>query len=129
MLRHLPRPGPIEWICLAAGLFLSLQYAWVMDDAYVYFRYIENLLVLDYGLVYNHGEYVEGFSSPLWLLLLTALRATGLDYWFLLRCIAVASFTCFWALLIVVNRLMSPRGSPVVNVPLVYLSTNYAVLS
>ena len=81
----LPRPSPIEWLCLAAGLALTLHYAWVLDDAYVYFRYVDNLLFLDRGLVYNPGEYVEGYSSPLWLLLLAALRATELNFWILVH--------------------------------------------
>ena len=43
-----------------------------MDDSYVYFRYVDNLVFLGNGLVYNRGEYLEGFSSPLWAVLLSA---------------------------------------------------------
>ena len=40
------------------------------DDAYIFFRYAENI-VQGYGIVWNQGESpVEGFSSPLWLLIL-----------------------------------------------------------
>src|SRR5262249_29142195 len=37
------------------------------EDAYITFRYARNL-VLGYGLVFNPGERVMGFSSPLWTL-------------------------------------------------------------
>ena len=73
------RPSALEWACLVAGLFFCLHYAWVLDDAFVYYRYVDNLLVLGHGLVYNQGEYVEGFTSPLWLLILTLLRLTTAD--------------------------------------------------
>ncbi len=108
----LPRPSPIEWLCLAAGLALTLHYAWLLDDAYVYFRYVDNLLFLDRGLVYNPGEYVEGYSSPLWLLLLAALRATELNFWILVRALGAVGFVAFWALLVRLNRSMSPGASP-----------------
>src|SRR5262249_19221322 len=38
--------------------------------AFIYFRYARNLLD-GYGPVWNPGEHVEGFSSPLWLALVT----------------------------------------------------------
>jgi hypothetical protein len=123
-----PRPSPLEWLCLVGGLFLTIHYAWILDDAYVYFRYIDNLLFLKSGLVYNRGEYVEGFSSPLWLLLLSLLRTTRLNFWILVRVAGILGFFAFWMLLVVVNRRLSPRNSPVFNLPLLYLSFNYGVL-
>ena len=62
--KSLRKPSPVEWCCLAGGLFLSIHYAWLLDDAFVYFRYIDNWLFLHFGLVFNKGEYVEGYSSP-----------------------------------------------------------------
>lgn len=121
------RPTALEWTCLVAGLFFCLHYAWVLDDAFVYYRYIDNLLVLGHGLVYNQGEYVEGFTSPLWLLLLTLLRLTTADYWLLVRLFAVASFATFWWMLVILNRALSPRDSPRASFPLIALSVNYAV--
>lgn len=59
----IPRPAPIEWLCLAGGLFLTIQYAWLLDDAFVYFRYVDKFLFRGFGLVYNNGEYVEGYSA------------------------------------------------------------------
>ena len=42
------------------------------DDAFVSFRYARNLLE-GHGLVFNPGEYVEGYSNFLWVLELVAL--------------------------------------------------------
>ncbi len=54
------------------GLFLALSYMpYQIDDSYITYRYAENL-IHGYGFVFNQGgESVEGFSSPVWLFLLT----------------------------------------------------------
>jgi hypothetical protein len=46
-----------------------------VDDAYIFYRYAANWAA-GYGLVYNVGEYVEGFSSLFWTMLL-AVGARG----------------------------------------------------
>ncbi len=48
------------------------------DDAYIFLRYADNF-VRGAGLVYNLGERVEGFTSPLWQLLVIACAALHLD--------------------------------------------------
>jgi len=121
-------PAPIEWFYLVAGLFVTMAYFWLLDDAFVYFRYVDNLLFLRIGLVYNQGEYVEGFSSPLWACVLTALRATHMSYMAILQLLTGGSFVLFWFLLVQLNRRLSPN-TPVVNFPLAYLAFNYGVLS
>ena len=121
-----PRPTAIEWLCLAASLLLSLQYSWLLDDAFVYFRYVDNLIHLGRGLVFNEGEYVEGYSSPLWCVTLIPLRALGLDWWMITRLLAVACAALTWWLLVVLARRTAPSGVPIVNVPLAYLAFNYA---
>lgn len=123
------RPAALEWLCLVVGLFLVLHYAWLMDDAYIYFRYVDNALFLGYGLVYNAGEYVEGFSSPLWTLVLLLLRSTGQNYWILIRLLGLASFVAFFFLLVALQRRNNPRGAPVLNLPLVVLTSTYGVVS
>ncbi|MBM3988351.1 MAG: hypothetical protein FJ294_10410 [Planctomycetes bacterium] len=121
-----PRPTAIEWLCLAASLLLSLQYSWLLDDAFIYFRYIDNLVHLGRGLVFNEGEYVEGFSSPLWCVTLVPLRALGLDWWMITRLLALGCAGLAWWLLVVLARRTAPGGVPIVNVPLAYLAFNYA---
>lgn len=47
-----------------------------VDDMYIFLRYAENLAD-GAGLVYNPGERVEGFSSPVWVLLLALGELLG----------------------------------------------------
>ena len=122
-------PSPIEWLCLVAGLALVHRYFWILDDAFVYFRYVDNLLFLDAGLTYNRGEFVEGFSSPLWCLLLIALRGSGLDFWQISLGLALVSFVLFWGLALRVQReLTIPHGDTArPNLTLPFLTFNYGV--
>ncbi len=124
----LPKPAASEWLCLVLGLLLVVQYAWLLDDSYVFFKYVDNLLYLGIGLVHNEGEYTEGFSSPLWTLLLIGLRSTGLGYWLIVRLVGVASFVFVWAVLLRVNRGFSRPDDPIVNLPLILVSLTYGPL-
>lgn len=45
----------------------------VTDDAYITYRYVDRWLAGD-GLTFNDGEWVEGFSNPLWLFLVAGLK-------------------------------------------------------
>ena len=91
-------PSLIEVISLIFGGLFVLLYAWIMDDAYVYFRYVDNWIIHGEGLVWNPGEYVEGFSSPIWPLVLGAFRFLHFDYWFLIRLFAILFFIAFYNL-------------------------------
>jgi hypothetical protein len=117
---------PLEWAWLGVGLFLVWRYAFLLDDAFVYFRTVDNLLFLRLGLVYNAGEWVEGFSSPLWTLLLIPLRASGLGWHELVLGVGLASYAAFWALAVRVNRALAGSGTPV-SLPTAGLGLLYAV--
>ena len=58
-------------VCVALWQ-LAYYFPRTVDDMFIFLRYAENL-VAGHGPVYNLGEPVEGFSSPLW----TALLALG----------------------------------------------------
>lgn len=129
--RAFPKPHAMEWACLVVGAVLAFHYCWILDDAYIYYRYIDNLVVHGRGLVFNEGEFVEGFSSPAWAVLLAALRWLGVSYWTTTKVAAVAAFVVFWWILVVANRRLS-EGEPrpyIVNFPLIHLTLNYGVLS
>ncbi len=67
-------------LLLAGWLVLSPQLLghWVLDDAYISFRYAQNL-VEGHGLVFNPGERVEGYTNFLWVMLMAAVLAAGGD--------------------------------------------------
>ena len=79
-LRSFLRRHLLAWWLLPLSLWLTFQYRWVLDDAFIYFRYAENFRQTG-QLVFNRDEYVEGFTSPLWMLLLTGTRLLGLPFW------------------------------------------------
>ena len=77
-----PLPG---WLLLALGLGLPAVLtligalrvaAFTIDDAYISFRYAENLARGE-GLVYNPGERVEGYTNFLWTVLLAGAARLG----------------------------------------------------
>lgn len=64
-------------VCGASTLWLLGQawsFAFLCDDAYISFRYAQNL-VDGHGLVFNAGERVEGYTNFLWTVMLAALQA------------------------------------------------------
>jgi len=72
-----------HWLGIALGIAGVLAanvrtQPWTLDDAYITFRYAENLAA-GHGLVYNPGEYVEGTTTLLWAVILAAVHAIGLD--------------------------------------------------
>ena len=73
---------------------VALRLAWLADDNFISFRYASNL-VHGNGLVYNAGEYVEGYTNLLWTLLIAGAialgaspelssKALGIGFWLLL---------------------------------------------
>jgi len=54
-------------LAAALGIAAAARSAWLCDDAFISFRYADNL-VHGLGLVYNAGERVEGYSNFLWTL-------------------------------------------------------------
>ncbi|MBX3185033.1 MAG: hypothetical protein KF915_20590 [Polyangiaceae bacterium] len=119
---------PLEWLLLVVGLGLTWRYFWFMDDAFIYFRYVDNLVFLGRGLVFNPGEYVEAYSSPLWTLLLVPLRATTLDYYTLLRALSLLTCGAFWLTAVHLNRRLCPPG-PRASLGVALAMTHYGVLS
>jgi hypothetical protein len=69
-------PGPrLDWLVLGGALLLGICCAWLasdseVDDALIVHRYVDRFLE-GKGLTFNDGEYVEGYTSLLWTLLLS----------------------------------------------------------
>jgi arabinofuranosyltransferase len=62
--------------------FFGVVEAWmlrfVQDDAYISWRYADNF-ARGWGLVWNQGERVEGYTNFLWTLILTIPHVVGID--------------------------------------------------
>lgn len=106
---------------LAIYFFLVQQNRFIQDDAFINFRYVENLLA-GHGLVYNVGEHVEGFTSFSWMILLLIFKLTGLD----LISFSQYSSIFFGALIFVVIYFLSNKSSKPI---LVFLATSVLILS
>ncbi len=66
-------------VCAVVAVHSIVLQEWMLDDAFIFFRYAENW-VAGHGLVFNPGEPpVEGFTSFLWLALLALLHGFGTD--------------------------------------------------
>jgi len=59
-------------------------YPWILDDAFISFRYAENLAAGN-GPVFNAGEYVEGYTTFLWVVLLAIGKLLGANLIFFSR--------------------------------------------
>lgn len=71
----------IIWLFACIALILNIIEMWQplvqFDDAYISYRYALNL-VDGHGLVFNKGEYVEGYTNLLWTLLIALGVYSGL---------------------------------------------------
>ncbi len=92
---------------IAVYCVLANRLNFVQDDAFITFRYIANFLH-GYGLVYNVGERVEGFTNFGWTIYLTLWGAFGASY------IVAAKVTGFLlgAITIVVTYKVASRVFP-----------------
>ncbi len=69
-------PLPAVLLLVAIPVAWAFRYWFVCDDAFITFRYVRNFLRGD-GLVWNVGEYVEGYTNFLWALEIGGLWALG----------------------------------------------------
>ena len=74
-----PPDRRMVWLLAAAAVVLGLSYgACTQDDAFISFRYAENLVRGD-GLVFNPGERVEGYTNLSWTLLIAGAMTLGAE--------------------------------------------------
>ncbi|MBU1345223.1 MAG: hypothetical protein KKD66_26735 [Proteobacteria bacterium] len=66
------------FLCLYVRYIDQKTSHWMIDDAFISFRYSENL-AFGKGLVYNEGERVEGYTNFLWVILLSIPAKIGID--------------------------------------------------
>jgi len=109
---------------LALGLARAAVLAWLCDDAFISIRYAENL-ASGLGLVYNAGEYVEGYSNLSWTLLLAASARVGASPVATAQYLGIA---CYAALALVL-ALWSRRRAADTGRPFLPLAAGLALVS
>jgi len=103
------------------------------DDAFIYFRYAKNV-VHGLGPVFNPGERVEGFSSPLWLVLISILAASRLPLVFLSKVIGIGlaflTAAVAWRIAVAVgpDRDEGEQNTPLRNVELAAFAGAFLLL-
>jgi arabinofuranosyltransferase len=65
-------------ILSATITYLVSKSAWISEDAFITLRYVSNLLN-GYGPVFNPGEFVQGYTHPLWFILVTTISIVFSD--------------------------------------------------
>ncbi|MBM76670.1 MAG: hypothetical protein CMK59_14785 [Proteobacteria bacterium] len=111
--------------CALAIAIASFYGVCTQDDAFISFRYAENL-VTGKGLVFNEGERVEGISNPLWTLMFAGVIAFGMDpvLW------SIVFGLCFFSLAVWgTSRLSSSVGAGLLPVWLVALDPSFLLES
>ena len=111
---------------LCCGIFIlhSAYISHVQDDAYISYRYVENLID-GYGLVFNYGEQVEGYTNFLWIIILTIAASAGLSIVVTSQALGVSSGVGALVLsTLLTNRLVSREHWYLTLIPPLFLSLN-----
>lgn len=74
----LHRFGGLYLPAVVALIGMVRVWSFTIDDAYISYRYAHNL-ARGWGLVYNYGERIEGYTNFLWTLILAGLDVVGVD--------------------------------------------------
>lgn len=109
--------GVLALAAVIYGVIAALRQAWLCDDAFISFRYAENL-TNGLGLVYNAGERVEGYSNFLWTLWVALGMRVGVspERWSVAW--GIACYAATIAILALEHRRARSRGAPVGPFPL-----------
>lgn len=70
--------GALVALSVSVGLFKAWRVLWLCDDAFITLHYADNF-ARGHGLVFNVGEWVEGYTNFLWALGLGLLGKLGFD--------------------------------------------------
>lgn len=86
---------------------------WTLDDAFISMRYAENWAA-GKGPIYNEGEYVEGYTTFLWVALLAGAKALGFDLPMAAKVMGFAFYLATLLLLANAHRFID-RAPPMVS--------------
>jgi len=115
-------------VLVAVACSFAWKLIWASDDAYISFRYAQNLVHGD-GLVFNPGERVEGYTDFLWTVLMAGAIRLGFDPG---QAGIVLSMTSFVVLLVVLawwGERLVPRSGLLIGLAPVLAGFSYAIAS
>jgi hypothetical protein len=115
-------------LAIAGGVIWAWSLRWLCDDAFISFRYAENL-ARGQGLVFNPGERVEGYTNPLWTVLLAGAIKLGLHPGQVSLVLSLASFAGVIALLARLAQLAAPERSLAVPIASLVAAGSYTLAS
>jgi hypothetical protein len=99
------------------------HYYFLSDDAFISFRYA-NHLVQGQGLVWNPGERVEGYTNFLWVLLMAASLALGVEPEIASNALGIASGVALLAALLLFSAQTRGWRDPFIWVAPLVLATS-----
>lgn len=102
-------------LLILSGAASAYSLRWMADDAFISLRYAKNLAD-GLGLVFNEGEFVEGYTNFLWTILLYFVhRFESIDPLNACYALGILSFagTCFYLLLFPLRRIGDESFFPI----------------
>lgn len=105
-------------------IFYQIYFWWdsINDDSFISFRYAKNV-IKGYGLVYNEGERVEGYSNFLWIILLIPFALFDADLFLISK---ILSLIFILGILIILGKVRWSNNNIRINQLLRYSS--FAIL-
>lgn len=122
--------GLLIYFSFFTFLRASYLYTTILDDAYIFFRYAENI-ASGYGFVWNIGETpVEGYTSFIYLILLVASKLVSIDLelFAILLGILSSTLTLFFVYLIydhLYSKNLNYSSASLITVLILVLSPSY----
>lgn len=115
-------------LCLATWFFYYNR-EFYHDDAFITLRYARNFLGGD-GVVWNPGEYVQGYSNFLQLMLISGLGFCGLDLELASRLIGIISYILLPAASIfLLKKICSNHNQTTLLLPIICLIASAPMVS
>ncbi|UCC45702.1 MAG: hypothetical protein JSU65_07215 [Candidatus Zixiibacteriota bacterium] len=109
-------------VLLAVAAIVVLRSAWICDDAWISFRTVDNL-VNGHGLTWNVAERVQGFTNPLWTLVMSLLYLFSGELYY--TCIALSLIATLVAIGIMMRRVSISPQAAVLGVVILLCSKSF----
>jgi len=109
-------------------LVLAWYHRFIQDDAFISFRYAKHL-VEGKGLAWNEGEYVEGYTNFLWVLLCAAGIKVGINPVLWTQFLGLLLYSAVLILYYRLGRILLEKEKKFAVLLIILLGTNHSFLS